>query len=245
MIYYGFYRHRARPAKRAGGFSPADATIIRPTVQPKRGLIDALKSWLANHPREIMVVTTIPWLTSVKELIQKVNDARIITLHTIGGRGKRPALVKGIQQARIPVVALVDDHIAWSLNTLNGLLNSLSESRDVGGVTPIKNNKDPQMTALRAIAATRLNRSNVANATMAYFANGQVIVCSGKTSAYRTEILQDPSFLDHFNRDLWMNKYPLVSGDDVAITYWLYRNGWRTGFVSQDRMCHYCPTGSR
>lgn len=31
-----------------------------------------------------------------------------------------------------------------------------------------------------------------------------------------------------------MNKYPLVSGDDVAITYWLYWNGWRTGFVSPD-----------
>lgn len=43
-----------------GGFSPADATIICPTVQPKGALVDKLKSWLASHPREIMVVTTIP-----------------------------------------------------------------------------------------------------------------------------------------------------------------------------------------
>lgn len=180
-----------------------------------------------------MIVTTIPWLPSVTELVQEVNDARI-TIHTIDGRGKRPALVKGIQQARTPVVAPVDDHIIWSPDTLHGLLSGLLESRDVGGVTPIKNNRSTRSTALGAIAATRLDRRSMANAAMAHFANGQVIVCSGKTSAYRTEILQDPKFIEYFTQDLWMNKYPLVSGDDVAITYWLYQNGWKTGFASQD-----------
>ncbi|OJJ82524.1 uncharacterized protein ASPGLDRAFT_49329, partial [Aspergillus glaucus CBS 516.65] len=133
VIYYGFYRHRTRPTKQAGDFSPADATIICPTVQPKGALVDKLKSWLTNHPREIMVVTTIPWLPSVRELVQRVNDARI-AIHTIDGGAKRPALVRGIQQVKSPVVALVDDHIIWSPDTLHGLLNVLSESCDVGGV---------------------------------------------------------------------------------------------------------------
>lgn len=169
----------------------------------------------------------------MRKLVQQVNDARI-TIHTIDGGAKRPALVRGIQQVKSPVVALVDDHIIWSPDTLHGLLDVLSESCDVGGVTPIKNNKNPETTALEAIAATRLDRRSMANAAMAYFANGQVIVCSGKTSVYRTEILQDPDFLEYFTRHMWMNKYPLVSRDDVAITYWLYQNGWRMGFVSQD-----------
>ena len=73
------------------------------------------------------------------------------------------------------------------------------------------------------------------NATMAYFANGQVIVCSGKTFACRTEIVQGAEFLEYSSRDIWIKKYPLVSGDNVAITYWLYRSGWRTNFVSQDK----------
>lgn len=70
---------------------------------------------------------------------------------------------------------------------------------------------------------TRHDRGSMVNATMAYFANGQVIVCSGKTFACRTEIVQGAEFLEYSSRDIWINKYPLVSGDNVAITYWLYR----------------------
>ncbi|KAI9929425.1 hypothetical protein ASPWEDRAFT_41363 [Aspergillus wentii DTO 134E9] len=233
LIYYGFHRHRSTPVQREAAFSTTDASIVCPSVDPERDFVDALRSWLANNPKQIFVVTTPRWFDKVSEFVNEVNDPRV-TVHRVEITGKRPGLVEGIKHTTTPAVVLLDDDVIWSPNTLEGLLLSLSEARDVGGVTPIKNNKNQKTNALEAVGASRLDRRSVTNAAMAQFCNGQVFVCTGRTSAYRTEILQDPEFTKYFTGDLWMGKHPLRSGDDVAITSWLQRKGWRTGFVSKD-----------
>ena len=232
-MYYGFCRHRSRSTQHATTFISSDATIVCPTVDPRLEFIDALRSWLATNPHEIFVVTTDRWLEQVTTLVQEVNDSRV-TVCAIEITGKRPGLVEGIRKTLTPVVVLLDDDVRWLPDTLHGLLRGLSEGRDVGGVTPIKNNKNRWMSAFESIGASRLDRRSITNAAMAQFCHGQVLVCTGRTSAYRTEILQDPEFIKYFTEDLWMGKYQLRSGDDVAITSWLQRKGWRTGFVSND-----------
>ncbi|KLU82315.1 hypothetical protein MAPG_01388, partial [Magnaporthiopsis poae ATCC 64411] len=66
--------------------------------------------------------------------------------------------------------------------------------------------------------------------------DGSVYVISGRTAAYRTSIVQDRAFLDHFCNEYWLYGFgkagPLNSEDDNCITRHLFDNGWRIRFQS-------------
>ncbi|KAB8238785.1 nucleotide-diphospho-sugar transferase [Aspergillus alliaceus] len=245
VTYYGFYRHRsasqstqAKPTNAL--FSPSDVTIICPIVDPDDDYVLALKSWLRADPHEIIAVTTFPWLDRVKEFTQRANDPRV-SVYAIEKKGKRHGLLEGIRRTTTSVVVLLDDDVIWLPKTLTGLLHALSGPQ-VGGVVPIKANPrkvlqaqhHPDTTIFEAMGAARLDRRTLTNASMAYFCDGQVVVLSGRTSAYRTEVFQIPGFEKQLIEEYWENKYLMTSGDDRAVTRWLYSHGWKTALLSSD-----------
>ncbi|KAE8378152.1 nucleotide-diphospho-sugar transferase [Aspergillus bertholletiae] len=246
VFYYGFYRMR-RLAKRnpisslKSDFSPSDVTIVCPCVDPDGDFIPAIKSWLRADPHEVLIVTTVGWHGRVKARLESIDDPRV-TVHAIEVKGKRPGLIAGIQRTTTDVVVLLDDDSIWSPATLQGLLCGLSAGPRVAGVINIKVNIRKARPALapdapslfEAMGAGRHDRRAITNAAMAYFCDGQLTCCNGRTTAYRTEALQSPGFVEHVVEDYWKGKYKLASGDDRAITRWLYQKGWKTGIVVHD-----------
>ncbi|KAB8201020.1 nucleotide-diphospho-sugar transferase [Aspergillus parasiticus] len=246
VFYYGFYRMRSiarrtpiAPSK--ASFSPSDVTIVCPCVDPDGDFIPAIESWLRADPHEVLIVTTIGWYERVKERLEAVDDPRV-KVHAIEAKGKRPGLIAGIQRTTTDVVVLLDDDSIWLPATLQGLLCGLSAGPRVAGVINIKVNIRKALPALapdapsmfEAMGAGRHDRRVITNAAMAYFCDGQITCCTGRTTAYRSEALQSPGFVEHVVEDFWKGKYKLASGDDRAITRWLYQNGWKTGIVVQD-----------
>lgn len=247
LCYYGSHRHRSTPRSRLSGrFKPSDATIVCPTIDTGPAFNTALLSWLASDPYEVVVVITPAWSTHVRACIGSVIDPRV-TICAIDEVGKKSGLIKGINRATTSAIVLVDDAITWKPKTVEALFDNLASSPTVGGVTAIKNKisnprKAVPATAWQAMGAARLDRRIIVNACMAHFCHGQVTVCTGRTSAYRAEILQGPSFEKYLGEDYWRVKYLLRSGDDTSITKWPYRRGWHSRSVSDDAAAIASPS---
>ncbi|KAE8326270.1 hypothetical protein BDV39DRAFT_206164 [Aspergillus sergii] len=179
--------------------------------------------------QEISDVTTFGWYEHVKGRWEAVDDPRV-KVHAIEAKGKRPGLIAAIQRTTTEVVVLLGDDSIWLPATLQGLLCGLSAGPRVAGVINVKVNIRKALPALapdapsmfEAIGAGRHDRRVITNAAMAYFCGGQITCCTGRTTAYRSEALQSPGFVEHVVEDYWKGKYKLASGDDRAITRWLY-----------------------
>lgn len=57
--------------------------------------------------------------------------------------------------------------------------------------------------------------------------DGGLPCLSGRTVAYRTEILEDTEFMWEFTHETWRS-YGLNADDDNFITRWMVSHGWRT-----------------
>jgi hypothetical protein len=103
------------------------------------------------------------------------------------------------------------------------------EDQKVGGVGTSQRVQPcgPKMTVWEVLAAFRLTIRNIEIASSTHI-DGGVPCLSGRTAAYRTIILKDPEFIHGFTHDLWLNKYPLNSGDDKFLTRWMVSHGWNT-----------------
>lgn len=77
------------------------------------------------------------------------------------------------------------------------------------------------------LASFRLSLRNV-EISASTFIDGGVTCLSGRTAAYRTEILRDPRFQLEFTHEMWREKYHLHSGDDKFLTRWMQNNDWKT-----------------
>ncbi|KAE8139725.1 hypothetical protein BDV38DRAFT_280641 [Aspergillus pseudotamarii] len=202
--------------------------------------IPAIESWLRADPHEVLIVTTIEWYERIKASLETVDDPRVI-VHAIEVKSKRPGLIAGIQRTTTDHVVLLDDDSIWSLATLQGLLCGLSAGPRVAGVSNIKVNIRMTLPALapdapsmfEAMGAGRHDRRAATNTAMAYFCDSQITCYTSETTAYRTEALQRPGFVEHVVEDYWKGKCKLSSGDDGAITR-LYQNGRKTGIVVHD-----------
>lgn len=83
------------------------------------------------------------------------------------------------------------------------------------------------MTIWEILAAYRISMRNIEIVSSTYI-DGGVCCLSGRTAAYRTQILRDPDFQWQFTHEFWMKKYHQHSGDDKFLTRWLVNHEWKT-----------------
>jgi hypothetical protein len=65
--------------------------------------------------------------------------------------------------------------------------------------------------------------------------DGGTSCMSGRTGAYRTEILQNHIFLKSFKNEKW-GRYVLNADDDNFVTRWLVAHRWKT-WIQYEREC--------
>lgn len=120
------------------GFLPEDVSIIVPTIDTEDTFTECLRLWLANNPREIIVVTVPRDLTRVHQLIQPIQrpDFDKIHVYTVAQANKRAQLIRGIKASTGCILALVDDDTFWPHDQVMQYLLAPFEDeyRDVGAV---------------------------------------------------------------------------------------------------------------
>lgn len=230
LMAWGVYRP-IRPIKNPLYRADQDVTIVVPTIDAGEEFVEAARSWLACNPKEILVVTE----EAVREQIQTLIAERIhhsaaekIRVLSVPKASKRIQMVKGIQHTTTDILVFADDDAIWKPTMLDYIL-ACFEDESIGGVGTSQTVKPLHKwrSIWEVLAGFRLTIRNIEVAASTHI-DGGVCCISGRTAAYRTIILKDPSFQHNFVNDYWRGKYLLNSGDDKFLTRWMISHGWRT-----------------
>ncbi|KAH9823252.1 family 2 glycosyltransferase [Melampsora americana] len=207
-----------------------DVTIIVPTIDADDSFADAARSWLANNPREIIIVTETSVATALEKLaIENPKKGRIRVI-TVPKANKRLQMSAGIRETKTDIIVFADDDALWPKTLLRSVLGCF-EDQSIGGVgtSQVVKPCDPtgKLTVWETLAAFRLTIRNIEISASTHI-DGGIPCLSGRTAAYRTMILKDSEFLHGFTHDFWRGKYQLNSGDDKFLTRWMVSHGWKT-----------------
>lgn len=213
-----------------------DVSIIVPTIGTGTEFVGALASWLANDPLEVIVVTIDDQVQPLNVLIDKSLEGTeysraTVTVLALSSAGKRKQMARGLEHAKGTIVVFVDDDVFWQPLLLRYIL-ACFEAKEVGGVGTRQRAYFTDEESFRAssiwqrLADRRLARRN-RNQTAMNYLDGGVTCLSGRTAAYRSDILKSSIFIQSFTRDFWLGIYLLDAGDDTFCTSWLIANGWQ------------------
>ncbi|ORX98977.1 putative polysaccharide synthase [Basidiobolus meristosporus CBS 931.73] len=204
-----------------------DVTIIVPTIDAGEEFKEAAHSWLANNPKEIIIITETKMLGPLQELADSVNPEKI-KVFTVPKANKRLQMVEGIRHTTTEILVFADDDAIWPPTLLEYILACFEDPK-MGGVGTSQRVKavGKRQTVWEVLAGFRLTQRNIEVASSTHI-DGGVCCLSGRTACYRTCILKDPAFIHNFTNDFWLGKYQLNSGDDKFLTRWVVRHGWNT-----------------
>ena len=155
---------------------------------------------------------------------------KVIVL-ALSSAGKRKQMARGVEHAKGSIIVFADDDVFWQPLLLRYIL-ACFEAKDVGGVGTLQRaylvdeESSGSSSIWQRLADKRLKRRNRNQAAMNYLDDG-VTCLSGRTAAYRSEIVKSPVFIHCFTRDFWLGRYLLDAGDDTFCTRWLIAKGWR------------------
>ncbi len=130
--YYSEYKPTALPEDPT--LTSEDVSIIVPTIDTEDTFTECLRLWLANKPKEIIVVTIPRDLDRVNQMIQPIPrpDFDKIQVRTVPNPNKRAQLIRGIEAAAGTILALVDDDTFWPHDMVLRYLLAPFEDKNVG-----------------------------------------------------------------------------------------------------------------
>ncbi|CDS06248.1 hypothetical protein LRAMOSA08776 [Lichtheimia ramosa] len=204
-----------------------DVTIVVPTIDAGEEFKEAARSWLACRPKQILVVTEEAMREPIQELANTIAPDKI-KIYSVPKASKRDQMVEGIRHTDTDILVFADDDAIWKPTMLQYIL-ACFEDESIGGVgtSQVVKPLGKRQTVWEVLAGFRLTIRNIEVAASTHI-DGGVCCISGRTAAYRTIILKDPSFIHNFTNDYWRGKYKLNSGDDKFLTRWMISHGWRT-----------------
>lgn len=211
-----------------------DVSVVVPTIGFDRDLTVSLRSWLSNHPKEIIIVTSEKFLDALIELVHgelSVEERKTIQLLSCPLANKRKQLVAGIQKATGEIIVFADDDVFWPPSVLTYLLAGFETDQSVGAVGGFHRARRQNTPAAawfngwEALAARRLWLRKI-DVSASVRLDGGIPCISGRTAAYRAAIVQDLEFQNRFTNEYWLGLWRLNSGDDQFMTRWVIDQGW-------------------
>lgn len=233
-----FWLYRPAPIPNCRSVTEKDVSVIIPTVEPDNpDFTECLASVLENHPAAIHIVTVgTSKLHLTKAIVAPFCAAHPdIAIHVSATNiaNKRQQVAHALPNIRTAITVLVDDHVFWpSTNFLRTAIAPF-ENPAVGAVGTNKrvrraNTPFGFASFWNVLGALYLERHNF-EIRATNTVDGGVFVLSGRTCAYRTEILQDAGFLaGYVNERFFFGKFgPLNADDDNYITRQVVSRGWK------------------
>lgn len=219
-------------------YTSKDVTVIIPTIHNNfEELRESLQSILSCEPYELLMVTTSDkyqrLLTFVKSL--EVSNVRVFDVPIAN---KRLQVCEAIPKVTTSLIIMADDDVTWPRTILPWLLAPFEDAK-IGGVGPCQRVKrvrsgHPMELIFNWLGAAYIERRNF-EISATHGIDGGTSCMSGRTCAFRSEILQSPLFLHGFKTERW-GKFQLNADDDNFVTRWLVSNQWKT-WIQYNREC--------
>jgi len=227
-----FYRPASNPYN-------ASVSVVTPVYNENPKVFrQALQSWQANNPQEIIAVidsTDTRCIQEFNEFAKQYPEAKLIITET---PGKRPALATGIKAAKGEIIALVDSDTIWEKSLLNKALSPFSDPM-VGGVTTRQNVLEPK-TIAQHIFDIQLDLRYLEEMPFVATTSDALTCLSGRTAFYRSKAIL-PLVDDLVNETFWGKL--CVGGDDKRLTYLIEAAGWKARYQSNAQV--YTPGATK
>lgn len=197
-------------------------------------LLRCLATWVAQGPSRIILVLDVADVAAQRriEALQLPTVEVVMFQH----RGKRSALGVGIRMVDTELTIFADSDTAWEEGMLEAVQMPFIDPA-VGAVSTRQNVYRPQSSIWRRVAdwIIDLRYSDYVPAMGRY---GGVLCASGRTSAYRTSVLQ-PQVHD-LEHEIFLGR-ECIAGDDGRMTWLVLSKGFRVTHQDNARALSMFP----
>lgn len=221
---------RPIPVPKEPLYASDDVTVIIPTLDgDPECLREMIPTLLSTRPVEIILVTVDSNYKSAKQLVEHIGSKYIRVL-SVPRANKRLQLCRAIPEVSTEITVLADDDVLWPSMLLHWILAPFDD-KSMGGVGTCQRLSRAEAPSVSQrvwnfLGAIYLERRNFDISACTHM-DGGLPCLSGRTVAYRTEILQDEAFVHAFTHETWRT-YQLNADDDNFMTRWMVSHGWRT-----------------
>ncbi|KAL2198899.1 glycosyltransferase family 2 protein [Corynascus similis CBS 632.67] len=219
-------------------YTSQDVTVVIPTIHNRpEELRPSLESILACKPAKLVLVTTwnkheaLSKVAATLRMPDSASPVEIDVLH-VDKANKRLQVCKALEDDHVKtaITVMADDDVEWPSTLMPWLLAPFEDDR-MGGVGTCQRVKrvvdgDVMTRIFNWLGAAYIERRNF-EISATHNIDGGTSCMSGRTGAYRTEILKSYSFLGNFKNEKW-GRYILNADDDNFVTRWLVAHQWKT-----------------
>jgi cellulose synthase/poly-beta-1,6-N-acetylglucosamine synthase-like glycosyltransferase len=223
-LFVGIYAnltYKPIPIPKSPTFTPKDVTVVIPTVfKCQDSLASCIKRVSACGPSAISVVVLDSNVSACRALCD-ANNISNVTVLGVPKLGKRMQMVRALEFINTSLIVWADDDVYWEPNYLQHLVAIFEDPKVGAGGTCQKVRRHARSSwapcpAANLIGINYLER-RVFNNIASNAIDRSISTLSGRSAAYRTEILKNEAFISEFQNGHFMGK-KLDSDDDKFLT---------------------------
>lgn len=199
-----------------------------------------MESIIACQPFELILVTTANKFAALENLACSLRQSGYKSIRVLytSVANKRLQVCQALPLVQTEITIMADDDVTWPSTLMPWILAPFEDDK-IGGVGTCQSVKriwtGPWSTRMfNWLGAAYIERRNF-EISATHNIDGGTSCMSGRTGAYRSEILQSHEFLEGFKTEHW-GKFILNADDDNFVTRWLVSHQWKT-WVQYEREC--------
>lgn len=218
-----YWSYRPIPISDDPKYTSKDVTVVIPSLEGEGDdLRDTLRSCLRNDPLQIFLVTVDINYKKAETLAKSISKK--IRVLSIAKANKRSQMCQALPYVETKITVFADDDVIWPPTLLPWVLAAFEDDK-VGGVgTSQRLRREQSPNFWNFLGAAYLVRRNW-DIVSCNRIDGGLPCLSGRTVAYRTQILQEYDFSYAFTNETWRS-FQLNADDDNFLTRWLMNNNW-------------------
>jgi cellulose synthase/poly-beta-1,6-N-acetylglucosamine synthase-like glycosyltransferase len=235
------WSYKSKPVPANPSFTSQDVTVVIPTIHNAFDeLRPSLESIIACKPFELIMVTTADKASALQKLAEVLMESGFQNIRVLSTpiANKRLQVCEALPHVRTAITIMADDDVTWPAKLIPWILAPFEDPK-IGGVGTCQRVKRVRTGAWSTqvfnwLGAAYIERRNF-EISATHNIDGGTSCMSGRTGAYRSEILQSHDFLEGFQTERWRS-YILNADDDNFVTRWLVSHQWKT-WIQYNQEC--------
>ncbi|EMC92914.1 glycosyltransferase family 2 protein [Baudoinia panamericana UAMH 10762] len=212
-----------------------DVTVIVPTTfKSETELTKCLQSVTACSPAAVLVVTAKANVSLIEHICSLKSFKRVRVLD-VDKLNKRRQMIRALKEVETDIIVFADDDVLWPEQYLDYLLAIFEDPKTGAGGTRQRVSRNHSfLTSIWNFLGIAYLERRVWNNIATNAIDGSLSTLSGRTAAYKTEILKSEEFFHYFLNDHWRGR-PLNTDDDKCLTRYVYSHGWSIAIQCDSR----------